>query len=160
MKEFLTSLPSTFGGWIVMIGFFVFGAVAIYGLFDKRFKERSKEKTDELDKSEDRLIDVLQKTVTQLETKVNKQTADIEHLTQEVNELKRDNQKYIEIFQGRDSETKKFYESGYAAMKLLNDTHDAVTTMAKSIEDTNKALQALIDLFGKSIDVVGKVATK
>ena len=152
MNEFLTSLPNTGLGWIALIGFFVFGAVAVYGLFDKRSIERKKE----VDGSEDRLIDILQKTVKELEVKVNKQSEDIEELSLEVEELRKENKKYIEIFQGRDEETKKFYEQAFESMKLARDTHDAVTTLVKNMEVTNTNATKLIELLGKHLEVLSK----
>ena len=45
-------------------------------------------------------------------------------------------------------------------MDTIADTHDILTTMAKSIEQTNVAMTKLIDLLGKNLDVIGKVAAK
>lgn len=154
MHELLTTLPGTALGWIALIGFFVFGAVALYGLFDKRAMERKKE----VDGSEDRLIDILQKTVKELEVKVNKQTEDIEELSLEVEELRKENKKYIEIFQGRDNETKEFYKRAYATMDIAHQTHDVVTTVAESIKNTNSAMEKLINVIEKSIEATSKVA--
>jgi hypothetical protein len=150
MQEILTSLPNTFIGWIGVLTVLVFGAVAIYGLFDKRQRERRKE----TDGSEDRLMDILSKTVTELQKKVDKQTSDIDGLIKEVGELKRDNEKYIKIFQGRDETTTKFYEQAFESMKLAKDTHDAVTTMVKNMEVTNTNATKLIELLGKHLEVL------
>lgn len=110
------------------------------------------------DGDDDRLINILQTTVTELEKKVNKQTVDIERLTKEVDDLRRENGKYIEIFQGRDGETKEFYKRMYHTMDVITQTHDLITTMATSIDNTNRTMAQLIDLLAKSVDVVGKVA--
>jgi len=119
-------------------------------LFDKRSRERKKE----VDGSEDRLIDILNKTVNELQKKVDKQSGDIENLIQEVGELKRDNEKYIDIFKGRDESTKEFYKQGFESMKLARETHDAVSTMVKNMEITNQNASKLIELLGKHLEVL------
>lgn len=156
MENIFTTLPSTALGWIALIGFFVFGAVAVYGLFDKRASERKKE----VDGSEDRLIDILKKTVDELEKKVDQQTLDIEELSGEVEELRKENRKYIEIFQGRDEQTKEFYKQAYAAMDTIKQSHDILTTVAESIKNTNSAMEKLIGVIEKSIEATSKVAIK
>ncbi len=149
MEQFLNT---TFGvvislGAILTVA--VTGLLYVVGIFKKG-----------KDGQDDRLINILQQTVTELEKKVNKQTVDIEKLTQEVKILKLDNAKYIEIFQGRDGETKEFYKRMYSTIDTISQTHDIITTMATSIENTNRTMAQLIDLLAKSVDVVGKVASK
>jgi predicted RNase H-like nuclease (RuvC/YqgF family) len=154
--ETFFSQPNTFLGWAGIISLVVFGAVAIYGLFDKRNKERTKE----VNGSEDRLIDILQKTVSELETKVNKQSKDIENLTVEVHELKKDNEKYIKIFQGRDDATKEYQAKGLEAISKIDEMHNSMSTLVESIKNTNSAMEKLISLVGKSMDIAGDIAKK
>lgn len=155
METLFTSLPNTFLGWMAVITLFVVGSVAVYGLFDKQIRERRKDGNA----SEDRLIDILKKTVDELETKVNKQTKDIDELTTEVNKLRIDNEKYLSILQGRDAETKEFYKQAFESMKLAHDTHDVVTTLAKNMEVANNNTTRLIDLLGRHIEAIDHAAS-
>ena len=140
MMAFFTTVPgiiTAVGGIIVVIVTGIF-----YGLGLWKGKK---------DNADDRLINILQKTVDEMEKKVNKQTTDIETLTKEVHELKRDNEKYIDIFKGRDERTDRFYSEGFETMKITHQIHDAVTTMAESIRITNESTNKLIALLEKSI---------
>ncbi len=112
------------------------------------------------DNADDRLINILKTTVDELETKVNKQTTDIAELTRKVTELSRDNETLTKLLQGRDDQTQDFYKRGFVAMDTIAQSHDILTTMAKSIEQTNVAMTKLIDLLGKNLEVIGKVAGK
>ena len=112
------------------------------------------------DNADDRLINILKTTVDELESKVNKQTTDISELTKEVHALKRDNEMLTKLLQGRDDQTQDFYKKGFAAMDTITQSHDILTTMAESIKNTNVAMVKLIELLGKSVDVVGSIATK
>lgn len=101
------------------------------------------------DNDDDRLIKILQATVEELDKKVNQQDTDIKALTKEVEQLKRDNENYIRIFQGRDKETQEFYKQGFDAIKLARETHDVVTTVAESVKNTNSAMEKLIAVIEK-----------
>jgi predicted RNase H-like nuclease (RuvC/YqgF family) len=138
------------GTYIIIAGLIIAGGIALYGLWDKSARERRKE----VDGNEDRLIDLLKQTVDQLETKVNKQTTDIENLTKKVSDLERENETLIKVLQGRDDDTKKFQQQAFEAMKISRETHDIVTTLAKNMEVTNNAITKLIDLIGKHVDVL------
>jgi len=152
MEQFLTTIPGTVAAWVVVITLVIGGVLVVIGLWDKKVKERKKE----TDGSEDRLIEILQTTVNELEKKVDQQTKDIEGLTKTVEELKRDNEKYIDIFKGRDGQTQQFYKEGFEAMKIANLTHDVVTTMAESVKNTNENLKSTNENINKLIDLLGK----
>lgn len=156
MKEFLSSLPGTVISLGVIATGVIIGCLYLLGLI-KGVQDKTEEKKDG---AANNLIKILQGTVDELERKVNQQSIDIEKLTKEVHDLKRDNEKYIEIFQGRDKETKEFYKRAYIAMGTVQSTHDMMSTVAESIKNTNTALQGLIEILSKSVDVVGRVAGK
>jgi len=143
MNVFLTTLPGiivSIGGVIVVC---VIGALYVAGLF--------KQKKDDAD---DRLIGILQETVGELEKKVDKQGKEIDELTSEVSELRKDNKRYIEILQGRDQQTQKFYEAAFESMKVSKETHSLVASLAASMTDTNTNIAKLIDLLSKHTDVL------
>lgn len=149
-NNLFSSLPNTLMGWVAVLTVVVVGGVAVYGIWDRKAKERKKE----VDDGEDRLIDILQKTVTELEGKVNKQTDDIKNLTQQVELLNRDNKNYIDIFRGRDEQTQQFYKQGFESMKITQENHDLLTTVATSIQNTNDNMTKLIDILGKHVQII------
>lgn len=149
MKEFFTTIPGIVISLGAILTVVVTGFLYIIGIWKKG-----------KDGEDDRLIKLLQTTVEELEKKVNKQAQDIEELSTEVQKLREDNKRYIEIFQGRDKETQEFYKAGYKAIETLTNTHDIITTVAESIKNTNSAMEKLIELISKSVDVVGNMAIK
>ncbi len=149
MTQFFTTIPGIVISLGAILTVIVTGLLYLIGLYKKG-----------KDGEDDRLIKILQGTVTEMEKTVKKQTTDIENLTKEVQELKKDNQRYIEIFQGRDEDTKELIKRSYAAMDTVTQTHDILTTMAESIKNTNSTMEKLIELIARGVDVVGKVAIK
>lgn len=156
MEYFFTTIPGIVISLGAILAVSVTGLLYVIGIFSKQKGERKKEQ----DAGDDRLIKILQTTVEELEKKVNQQTIDIEELSIEVEELRRENKKYIEIFQGRDSDTKEFYKKAYEAIEISRQTHDIMTTVAESIKNTNSAMEKLIELIGKSMDIAGTIAIK
>lgn len=112
------------------------------------------------DEAANNLINILQETVGELEKKVDKQRVDIDELTTEVEELRRDNKRYIEILQGRDAQTQKFYEAAFDSMKVAKETHALVMQMAASSANTNESINKMIDLLSKHTDVVDHAIKK
>ncbi len=146
MEHFFTTIPGIVISLGAILTVCVTGLLYLIGLWKKG-------KNGE----DDRLITILKQTVDQLEIKVNQQSTDIENLTKELHELKRDNTKYIEIFQGRDQETKEFYKRAYNAMDIMTQTHDIITTVAESTKNTHSTMEKLITLMSKGVDAVGTI---
>lgn len=134
----------------------VTGFLYVVGIYSKQKIERQKEE----DAGDDRLINLLQSTVKELEKKVTQQTIDIERLSVEVHQLKEDNKKYIDIFQGRDSATQEFYKKAYEAIEISRQTYNMMNTVAVSIKNTNDTLSKLIELIGKGMDNADRLANK
>ncbi len=149
IEKFFNTIPGVVISLGAILAVVVTGLLYVLGLWKKG-------KNGE----DDRLINLLKETVDELEKKVNKQTTDIQLLTTKVGDLERDNKKYIEIFQGRDKDSQDFYKAAYSAIDTVHQTHDILTTVAESIKNTNLAMVKLIELIGKSVDVVGSIAKK
>ncbi len=156
MNEFLTTIPGTVASWVVVATLIIAGVLVVIGLWDKKSKERKKE----TDGSEDRLIDILQKTVEELEKKVDKLTTQVDQQTKDIENLSRDKETYLSILQGRDGDTKEFFSQSRKSMEVVQSTHDVVTTLATSIADTNTNMGKLIELLGKHVEVIDHAATK
>lgn len=155
IEHFFSTIPGIITGVGIVISGIIAGFLYIASLYDKQ----KRAKKDEENKDEDRLINLLKDTVDELTKKVDKQTLDIEELTKKVDMLERDNENYIKIFQGRDKDTQDFYKAAYGAIDTVHQTHDIMTTVAESIKNTNSAMEKLIEVIGKSIDIAGRVAT-
>lgn len=118
----------TIGGVLVVV---VVGALYVVGLWKGK-----------KDNADDRLINILKETVDALEEKVTKQGQEIEELTEEVAELRRDNKHYLDVLQGRDAQTQEFYKQSFESMKVSKETHALVTSLASTLEKLTEVLQA------------------
>lgn len=148
MESLIGQLP--YAGWIIAIVVLILGVAAgVYMLEGYRSKKKEEET-----KGEDRLIDILQKTVTELDKKVTKQDTDIKELTEEVRKVKDENKLLREVLQGRDADSKEFYKQAFESIKLARETHDVVTTLAKNMEVSNSNTTKLIELLGKHLEVI------
>lgn len=143
MEDFITQ----FGTYIAIATVVIAGAVAIYGLWDKRARERRAD----VDGQEDRLIGLLQTTVSELEKRVNQQDVDIKLLTKKVTDLEHENETLIKVLQGRDEQTKEYYKQAYKSMKIAEETHNIVTKLAEGITQTNKNIEKLINIIGSQV---------
>lgn len=137
MENILTNLP--FGSWIMAAVIFILGIAAAYYFFDKDRRARRIEE----DEAEDRLIKLLKATVEEFEGKLKAQDEKITSLTKKVEELEHDNDKLVEILQGRDGQTQQFYKDAYVAMEKLSRTQDNV----KAIHEEMKVLISSLNTF-------------
>lgn len=150
MESLIGQLPYASG--VIAIVIIILGiAAGLYMLDGWRQKKRETE-----DKGEDRLITILQTTVTELEKKVNKQTNDIEKLTKKVDELERENTMLIRVLQGRDEQTQEFYKQAATSMRIANETHELVKSLHETKKDTNENIKRLIELMSKHVDVIAE----
>jgi predicted RNase H-like nuclease (RuvC/YqgF family) len=134
MESLLAKLP--YAEWVMFIVVLVMGGAAgVYMLDGYRDKKKVKQ-----DGADDRLIGILEKTVKEMETKVNKLVIREQELTKEVAELRRDNEKLISILQGRDAQTQEFFKQAYDTMKISRETHALVVGLARSVEVMVSAL--------------------
>lgn len=138
------------GSIIIVITLAIGGGLAVYGIWDKVRRDRQKD----TDGSEDRLIDLLQKTVNELEKKVNQQTADIKVITTKMQHLEKENETLVRVLQGRDDATQQFYRQMLESIKVTQSTHDTVTTLAKSVQDTVTNMTKLIELLSRHLEVL------
>jgi hypothetical protein len=119
---------------------------------DKKAKNR--------DDADDRLNGILEKTVGELGKKVAALEKREQELTKEVASLRDENTKYLAILQGRDEQTQKFYEQAFNSMKVSQETHVLVKTIASGMENTNENIKKLIELLSKHADVLDHSISK
>lgn len=134
MEALFTKLP--YAGVIIGFVVVVLGVSAGLYMLDG-FRDKKKKTSDATD---DRLITLLQTTVTELEKKVNKQSTDIESLTKKVTALERENETLVKVLQGRDAQTQKFYEQGFDSMAKTTEIHDSMKTLIESVKSLGESI--------------------
>ena len=127
----------TVGGLLAVA---VVGIFYVIGLFSKT-----------KDGADDRLIGILQETVTALEKKVDDQkkehdnilgnlTKQIGELTKKVDDLEQENGTLVKVLQGRDEQTQAFYKKAFEAIETGKGTHSLVENLAKNQSELMKVL--------------------
>lgn len=116
----ILSLP--FGSTIASLIVIVLGFAAMYYWFDKDRRARRKEENE----ADERLVSILQTTVSELEKKVVAQGEEIKVLSEKVGQLEHDNGLLVEILQGKDRDSQDM-------IALTKSTHELVQSMAKSM---------------------------
>lgn len=135
-------------GILAVITVIVVGAVALWGVIDRKMRDRRKEA---LDGAED-VIGILKEKVEALTTRVNDLEDEQEEHIRQIRELKATNETLTKILQGRDEATIAFQQQVLAAAKIAGDTNsmvksvetqvgtmaDAMTRLAEAIEGQRK----------------------
>lgn len=159
MTEFFTQ----FGIFLTIGAAVIAGGLALLGIWDKRQKERR----NEVDGEEDRLINLLKQTVEGLTDRVNKQDQDIKNqseeiknLSKKVGELEKENNLLVKVLQGRDEQTQQFYKKAYEAIDIVHQSHSLLNNVAKSLENTGNTISKLIELSAKHADVTDHAIAK
>lgn len=140
--EFLSALPGPLVTAAAVIGFIVTGVFALAAIFDKVRNQRIKDS----DVADERLVQILQTTVGELEKKV-KSLEEAHRLNQDmIVGLTAKNELLEKLFQGRDPETKEFQKAGFEAMKKADLLLTQNNTMNKNIERLAIAIEKHIDM--------------
>lgn len=133
-----------------ILGLFAAGSAVIGGVISGILYVLGYWKRGKNDEGE-RLIGILQDTVTTLEKKVDDQkkehdeiltdfTKQMEQLTKKVDHLEKENETLRDVLQGRDEQTQKFYKKAFESMELAGETHQLIKTMSKTQTDLMKVL--------------------
>lgn len=133
MYEFISQLPNSPIGWIGLLLAAIAGGFSAYLIY-----------TRQKDGSDDRLIGILQKTVDELEKKVNKQDSDIQALTAKVADLKSTNDTLTKVLQGRDEATLAFQAKVLEAVTIAHETNGRSKELEKSMNKLTDLISAHI----------------
>lgn len=125
-----------FGVWLGIAAAAAVGLVAIFGVFDTKFRDRRKE----ADGTEDRIIKLLQTEVGELTKKVDLQAQEIVMLRGEIGVVKTENVTLMKVLQGRDDRAEKFYAQSAESMALNKQTNEIVMALS---EDMRKLIAVL-----------------
>ena len=135
-------------GVLAVIGVIVVGAVALWGVIDRKIRDRRKEALD----GADDVINILKEKVEVLTTRVNDLEDEQEEHIRQIRELKATNETLTRILQGRDEATLAFQREVLASVKISGETNgmvrnvetqvgkmaDAMTRLAQAIEGQGK----------------------
>ena len=123
-------LPSTLFGWLGMcIGL----TLAVFLGYLAYMRAR--------DASGDRLIKILQGTVTEMEKKIGALEVWKVEKEKAYAELETQNKTLVSILQGRDQQTQDFYRQAGASMALASETNALVKTQTALLERMVQALE-------------------
>lgn len=147
MLNSLSLLSNAIPAWIGVLTIIALGLVSIYGLFDKAQADKKKS----LEKSEDRLVNILQETVDHLELKLDKAMEDIETLNTKVESLQKENETLTDVLQGRDKKTEEFYRQVFDSIKVSQETHTLVSRVASAVDLANTNTARLITLIESNL---------
>lgn len=136
--------------WVSAIVLVALATAAVIYALDKRARERSKD----VNEAGDNLIKLLKETVDELKTKVDGQEIEIKSLRKAVTELENENEKLVEILQGRDEKTQEFYRQAFEAFKVMQETQATVKVLSENFVNTNKNIENLLTLMSKHVDVI------
>lgn len=125
-----STIISIIPNWAVYLGLGVLGLFAAWGIFDKARQYRKKQS----DAADDRLIDLLQKTVDKLTGDVGEYKKEVHDLREEVDAVKKENAGLREILQGRDKDTVQFQADMRVGMGSINkNIENLVATLDKHL---------------------------
>jgi hypothetical protein len=154
MEHFFTTVPGIIAAVGATIGGMIGGVLFLINIYSQQKRKIKIEDTVD----EDRLIDILQTTVDELEKKVNKQNIDLENLTKEVSKLRSENKTLIEILQGRDKQTQQFYEEGFKAMREATEILVIARDIQSTVKDKNESVNQLIKVVNENAKVILEAA--
>lgn len=114
----------------------VIGLLALFGLFNRA----GKQKADETNKADDRLIGLLQGTVSQLEKKVGEQASLIKSMGDRMTALESDNKLMRDLLQGRDERTQMLIDKGLETLSALSELMTTVQDTNTKVNDLHKTI--------------------
>ena len=139
--------------WILLadIGLIVAGFFAISGLFDKKWRERMREK----DEQEERLLNLYKEEVVALRSKSDKQAVELKDLQITVAKISSENGLMKQILSQTDGDTKQFRQTAYDSMgrvKRMEAIIEKVEVLNLSLLENNRTLVSEIKELAKAIN--------
>jgi septal ring factor EnvC (AmiA/AmiB activator) len=131
------------GGTVVGV---IAGILVLIGLFDKKKRAREKEVNEGVDGQEDRLIQLLKDTESELNKKMAQQKSDsdsltgiltkkVDDLTTKVDHLEKENAILTKVLQGRDEQTQTFYKKAFEIFVLIEGMSKTQTDLMRILSN-------------------------
>lgn len=126
--------------FLTAFGLVAAGAIALYGIFDKRKRDRDKEVQDQ----EDKLRNLYKEEIQTLTCRIDEQEKKGAVMDKQVQKVTIENKLLRDLVIGQDSVSKDFREKGLTAMQIVSKTHEAVI---QSNENSKLIMQSLEKLY-------------
>lgn len=139
--------------WLALAGMVILGVIAVFGLIDREKKKRDQT----IDAADDRLIKLLQGTVSSLEKQVNKLSMKVGDLSGKVNKLQTENDILRSILQGKDDDSEQYRKGVNRALTKADKTHEIVGSNSKYLNKINKNIERLAGLMEEHMGAVEKI---
>ena len=153
MPDFLAHLPQ----WLSVITVEIIGLVAVYGLFDNKYRERQREK----DEQEDRIIKLYQTEVEQLKNKLDTYEAELKLLRSDISKMSGENKIMRDLLTGRDMDTSAWRERTEKSMDLTTEIGMLAVANGKKMDACLQTVQTcsmMIERLAISIEKSTKAA--
>lgn len=126
MFDIIGNLPAI----ITIVTLEVAGLVAIYGIFDSKYKQREKEK----DQQEDRIIALYKVEVGQLNERINAQDTTLQTMRTELASMSGENKLMRDLLTGRDADTAKWRTRTEESMTLISEIGKLAVANGKKMD--------------------------
>lgn len=155
MDNFLSTAIQNGGFIFSFLALFAVGGVALYGVFNQKYKDKQNEETD----LEDRIRSLYKEENKVQEDKIKDLLNRVDIFEKQIEKLISENKILKDIFQGRDGQTIEFQKQGFLAMKQANEMHmllieqkEVSLQNRKEIEQTNKNIERLAQAIEKHLE--------
>ena len=126
--------------WVSIITIAGLGILSIFNLIDRA----ATKKRSEVDRADDRLMGIMQATVSQLEKKTELASKDLVDTQLRLTTLEAENKIIKDIFQGRDDTMQTFMKQGFAAMATMPEVTKMIAATNENVGKLYESIQQLI----------------
>ncbi len=142
MQNFMQQLFSNVPVLVTSITLVVVGLVAIYGLLDREFKTRMKEKLGEENSLDDRIKTLYKEESAAQEKRITDLTKKLLVMEEDIKRLSTENRVMRDVLQGKDSQSVEFQKMGMDSMKQFAEMQKIVYEQHKiSLENREETRQ-------------------
>lgn len=141
----LEAVPTAIAGWVSVISVVILGVFATLNIFDKARAARA----DTQNKADDRLINLLQQSITTLEKRLSEAEKTIKNFEVAMGKLQAENKVLKDVLQGRDNQMQEFMARGFQTM-------DLIPSLMNTSAQTNKNVERLAGLMEKHLEALEK----
>lgn len=133
----LESFPGTVAGWAGLLTIILVGVFALIGIFDKVRKQRE----EDANKVDDRLIKLLKDQIEALERRVTALDKELLETKTSLQTMQIENKTLRDVLQGRDGALQDYMKTGLSAMAEIHEVLKLTRENGKNIERLYKAIE-------------------
>ena len=139
--------PTAIAGWVSFISLAIMGVFAALNIFDKT--RTAKAQTQNM--ADDRLIDILQKSISALETRLADAERSVKQFEIDMGKLLSENKVLTRVLQGRDDQMQEFITRGFQAMEVIPNIMQAATQTNENVERLAKLMERHLQVLENKI---------